>query len=231
MRNVLVAGCSFVQHYSWPEILFTKASIKNIGECGAGNEFISRAVIDSVRTARPDCVFLLWSGMRRLDASFSASLENTEFSKIPFKGKTSNSITVFSGGDYTRDDGNDPKKLWKHSVVDAYFKLKYKNKDQDFLIENSTFNIMNCHNFLESQKIPYKFSFIHDIFSSHCDNDPGLGPSVSKSTSYLKFLDWDKFINLTPFEYGVKYNLLKEDGFHLTAQGMDTWANEIKHYF
>jgi hypothetical protein len=226
-NKILVAGCSFTRDYSWPEVLFPTASIKNIGEHGAGNEFISRAVIDSVCTTRPDYVFLLWSGLRRIDANFSSTLDKTEFSEIPFKGKISNSVTVFSGGDWTRD----AESLWKHPAIDSYFKLKYKNKDQNFLIENSTFNIMNCHNFLESQNIPYKFSFIYDIFSSYCDNDPGLGPAVSKATSYLRFVNWDKFINLTPFEYGVKHDLLKEDGFHLTDTGMNAWANEIKNYF
>ena len=224
IKNVLVAGCSFTENQTWPSVLFSNANIKNIGLGGAGNEFIATATIDAVRSVRPDFVFLLWSGICRVDVSFSKLLSQSEFSQIQFKGRTRHSVTLFSGGDWTRDDKLDPPDLWKHPLLDSYLKLKYKNKDHGFLVDNSTYHIMSCHNFLASQNIPYKFGFIYNVFDSNVKNEP----SCSKDQGYFKFLDWDKFIDFPPLEYGVKYDLL-QDGFHLTQTGMNSWAEKIKN--
>lgn len=225
IKNVLVAGCSFTENQTWPKVLFPNATVKNIGRAGAGNEFIAQATIDAVRSNRPDFVFLLWSGIFRVDVSFSKQLTQSEFSQIRFKGHTRHSVTLFSGGDWTRDDGLDSPDLWKHPLLTDYFKLKYKNKDHDFLIDNSTYHIMNCQNFLASQNIPYKFGFIYNVFDSNIK----IEPTCTKDQGYFKFLDWNKFIDFPPLEYGVKYDLL-EDGFHLTKPGMNSWAEKIKNY-
>jgi hypothetical protein len=232
-KNILVAGCSFTDGQDWPRMLFTNANIKNIGRGGAGNEYIGLATIDAIRLSNNlnfDFVFILWSGISRIDVTFPSSMDQTDFSNIQVKGKTSNTVTLFSGGprwDWTRNDGNDPPVLWNYPFLDTYFKLKYKNNDRNFLIDNSTLHILNCHNFLESQNIPYKFGFIYNIFDSNLKEEP----SCSKSQGYFKFINWDKFINFPPLEFGVKHDLLQDDGVHLTQEGMNIWANSIKHQF
>jgi hypothetical protein len=80
---------------------------------------------------------------------------------------------------------------------------------------------------LESQKIDYRFSFIYNIFSNDFDWAPALGSAVSKSDGYLNFLDWNKYINITPFEYGIKNDLMSSDNMHLTHPGMNSWADDI----
>jgi hypothetical protein len=82
---------------------------------------------------------------------------------------------------------------------------------------------MNCFNLLEKKKIPYRFSFIYDIWTRH--NHYSLGQAVKEC--YYNQIDWNKFINLTPLEYGIKNNLLSDDEFHLTQTGMNDWATQI----
>ena len=228
--SVLVSGCSFTACSTWPNILFSGHTVNNVGAGAAGNQYIAQSIIDSVRKQRPDFVFLLWSGLRRLDISFPKDYFNSEFKSWQYKGSTSTSCILFSGGDWTRDDGNDPPALWGHPIVDAYFKMQYKNKVQDYLMDQSSQAIMNCHNFLESQSINYKFSFIYNIFNPYKD-EAMLGPPVTKNSNYFTYLNWEKYIDTTPLEWAIKHDHLSNDNFHPTQTGMNAWAEYIKPRF
>ena len=117
------------------------------------------------------------------------------------------------------DDGT--KNLYP--FVHQYFLTQNLIDDQLYHSEVTFQNIMNCFNLLEKKNIPYRFSFIYDIWAKH--NHYSLGQAVKEC--YYSQIDWSKFINLPPFEYGIKNNLLSNDGFHLTQAGMNNWANQI----
>ena len=225
MKKILVSGCSYTVRQSWPEHLFQGCSVTNKARGGAGNDFISFSIFDDIRTnGKPDFVFILWSGIRRREAYFPKETRDQVF-KDALIGSTQDSIAVFSGGNFFKYKGN--VKPSYHPEVDEFFKLQYSSSNEQFLVEQSSQKILACHAFLESQKIDYRFSFIYNIFSNDFDWAPALGSAVSKSDGYLNFLDWNKYINITPFEYGIKNDLISSDNMHLTHPGMNSWADEI----
>jgi hypothetical protein len=107
--------------------------------------------------------------------------------------------------------------------VHQYFLTQTLIDNPEYRSEVTFQNIMNCFNLLEKRSIPYRFSFIYDIWARH--NQNSLGQAVKEK--YYSEINWKKFINLPPFEYGVKHNLLSDDGFHLTQDGMAKWADQI----
>jgi hypothetical protein len=221
---ILVSGCSYTFNFQgkgkhWPGNLFDPHNIANVSRSGAGNLYISMSIMDWVKQyGKPKFVFILWTGYRRTDLCIPIDL-NIETNQF---GTLENTCLLFSGGQ---------QRYWDNSLTKDYFESQYTTDNQMYLLDQSSMAIMNCHNFLKSQNIDYKFAFIYDIFKSHCENEMTLGQAVNKTQSYLKFLDWDKFIDFPPFEYGIKHNLLQGDGFHLTDHGMNMWSEEIKHYF
>jgi hypothetical protein len=223
--QVLVSGCSYTYNYQgtgghWPDNLFAPNNVVNLSRSGAGNLYISMSIMDWIKqNKKPDFVFILWSGYRRIDVCIPS---DSSINGINNYGTLENSRLLFSGGQWNS---------WVNNPMSEYFLNQYNTNNQKYLLDQSSIAIMNCHNFLKSQNIKYKFAFIYDIFKDHCENEPSLGALVKKSQSYLKFLDWNNFIDFPPFEYGIKYNLLQEDGFHLTDYGMNEWASKIKHYF
>jgi lysophospholipase L1-like esterase len=68
---------------------------------------------------------------------------------------------------------------------------------------------------------------MNDVMISD-DIETSLG-KVSDESFYYQHINWDNYINLTPYEYGLKNNLMEADDFHLTSKGMNQWASEIKH--
>ena len=222
--SVLVSGCSYTYNFQgsgthWPKELFNGQKVENISRSGAGNLYISMSIMDWIKqNGSPKFVFILWTGYRRVDLCIPNNL-NISTTNL---GILENTQVLFSGGQYEK---------WDNMLMNDYFLSQYNTNNQKYLLDQSSMAIMNCHNFLKSQNIDYKFAFIYDIFKTHCENELTLGQAVSKSQSYLKFIDWEKFIDFPPFEYGIKHDLLQNDGFHLTDHGMNMWANEIKHYF
>ena len=227
MKKALVAGCSFTQHASWPKILLPDYEIINLGQSGAGNEYIAKSIIDFVCRNHVDFVFILWSGLRRVDVSFSKQTKQ-EFEKFFFQGSTTHSTVLFSGGDWTREDKNDPDLLWPHPLIDKFFKLKYHNKDQDFLIEQSSLWIMLCQSFLENNCTDYRFSFIYNPFNPPLD-EPSLG-RANKKQYYFTKLDWKKYIDTTPLEYAIRNDGLDTDQFHPKNESMTQWAQYIRPF-
>lgn len=104
-----------------------------------------------------------------------------------------------------------------------YYITQHLDADREYRSERTFQHLLNCFNMLEKFNVPYRFSFIYDIFSDY--HNQSLGQAVKEK--YYNFIDWDKYIKLTPYEYGTKHNLLKPDQFHLTDAGMNQWAGEV----
>ena len=227
MKQVLVSGCSYTVGQSWPNKLFPNCKVTNCARAAAGNDFISFSIFDEIRlNGKPDFIFILWSGLRRREAYFPKETKELVF-KNTLHGTTQNSISVFSGGNFFKTKETVPS---YHPAVDKFFKLQYLSNNENFLIEQSTQKILACHSFLESLNIDYRFGFIYNIFSNDFNWAPALGSAVTKSDGYLSFLDWDKYINITPFEYGIKNDFISADNMHLTQEGMNSWAKEVSAY-
>jgi len=225
MKKVLVSGCSYTVRQSWPEHLFQGCAVTNRARGAAGNDFISFSVFDEIRlNGKPDFVFILWTGVRRREAYFPKETRDLVF-KDDLHGPTNDGIAIFSGGNFFKYKGKITPSY--HPDIEKFFKLQYSSSNEKFLVEQSTQKIVACHSFLESQGIDYRFSFVYNIFSNDFDWAPALGSAVPKSGGYLDFLNWDKYIDTTPFEYGIKNDLIAGDNMHLTHDGMNSWADEI----
>lgn len=117
-------------------------------------------------------------------------------------------------------DGGRPNVM---PLINQYFLSQNLIEDRRYHSELTFQHMMNCFNLLDKLSIPYRFSFIYDIWSKV--ENYSLGQAVKET--YYNEIDWGKFINHPPLRYGLKNDLMMEDGFHLTATGMNSWAQEI----
>ena len=263
MKKFLVSGCSFTHNQPWPDhLVSTNFTIKNLGRSGAGNNYISNSITANIDW-KPDFVFVLWSGINRLELRTSTS---EVYNKFLYKGSPEllNSTYWISGGindieknwigayNQMRDPSwpdivnlsdwfNLPSYIKQECIdnkidlsirggesnvpafVEQYHMLQYIQRNQHYYSELTFQHVMNCFNMLEKFNIPYKFSFIYDIFADH--NNNFLGQAVKEH--YYKFINWNHYIDFTPFEYGLRNDLLSADGFHLTKDGYSQWGTEV----
>lgn len=106
-----------------------------------------------------------------------------------------------------------------------YYITQHLDIDREYRSERTFQTMMNCFNMLEKLRVPYRFSFIYDIWSSNEYFKHG----TAVKEKYYNFIDWSKFINLPPYQFGIKHNLLSDDEYHLTKSGMNQWAKEISN--
>lgn len=104
-----------------------------------------------------------------------------------------------------------------------YFVTQHLDINKEYRSEQTFQHLLNCFLLLEKLKIPYRFSFIYDIWNKNEYYTHG----TAVKEKYHDMVDWSKFINFPPYQYGIKYDLLDSDGYHLTRSGMNTWASEI----
>lgn len=104
-----------------------------------------------------------------------------------------------------------------------YYMTQHLDIDKKYRSEKTFQHMMNCFNMLEKYNVPYRFSFIYDIWNKN----EFYAHGVAVKEKYYNFIDWTKFIDLPPYQYGIKHDLLSTDGYHLTNKGMIQWANEI----
>ena len=109
-----------------------------------------------------------------------------------------------------------------------YFMTQNLCDDNLYYSEKTFQNLVNCQNLLHRLQIPYRFSFIYDIFVDHSPYNAFSSLGKAQKEKYYKLVDWNNYIDLPPFDYALRHDLLSEDHFHLTKQGLEQWAGEIK---
>lgn len=267
IKKLLVSGCSFTECSDWPSRLFAPAQYKisNQARSSSGNEYIACSILHHLDT-QPDFVFVLWSGINRIDMR----VPNTEiFNDWPGYRcvELAHSKFFLSGHAVDPDRGwlrgyNDVKQPhWPeiHSIADwlaldqdikrecldhriylsthggnegaaswchQYFLTQHLGLNTEYRSEHTFQNMVMCFDRLERLGIPYRFAFIYDIWNpnEHFAN----GRAVKER--FYRMIDWSKFIDLPPYQYGIKHDLLGDDGYHLTPAGMDQWADEITRH-
>ena len=274
-KKILLGGCSYTENALWPSVIFDNCDIVNFGKSGAGNTYISNTITSNIDPENPpDYVFVLWSGINRIDIRFPnhfAIEDAITRSSVPMSGTTDSSCWLFSGGKHMillliESYNNIKDASWPEiSSIDDFYSLPSWIKDEclgcdifdfidspnllkeislgglqsNFLMQYLDDNIkyyseltfqsmVNCFTLLNQYNIDYKFSFIYDIFSNHANNETSLGKIITKDSYYYHHIDWGKYIKCTPYEYGLKHDLMEDDEFHLTADGMKQWAEEVK---
>jgi hypothetical protein len=89
----------------------------------------------------------------------------------------------------------------------------------------SLLSIIQTQSFLASRGIPYKMSFIYDVYADYAEARyfPGLG-ELDKTSPLNSNVDWKKFYIDTPmFEYAQDTKQMSKDQFHPTSNCMIEW--------
>ena len=68
IKKLLISGCSYTEFLDWPKRLFAPENYRvyNQARVGVGNEYIACSILHHLDT-QPDFVFVLWSGINRID--------------------------------------------------------------------------------------------------------------------------------------------------------------------
>lgn len=224
----LVSGCSYTANNSWPETLFDSEEVLNLGIRGAGNQYIGSSILYNLnRKNLPKKVFILWSGLSRYDIPFPSNTISLTAGNYCNLGKVGRNTFIFSAGNPKRypSTTNPLEGLTKEQTL--LFKSLYFQNNNDHIKELSLQSICQTLAVLEKYEVDYRFSFIYDIFSKEFDSNPSFGSMIEGSV-YNDHINWNKFINFPPFEWGIKNEFINTDGWHLTTIGMKKWASLIK---
>lgn len=225
---LLISGCSFVDNSDFPAVAFGRGVFDNnyvlhLGRGGAGNFYISQSIIDNLHRATK--VFVLWSGLHRIDVSIPKHLR-ADLKTYDHAHETQNELWFhtggFSGTWHSHKQHRYPD--WLHQ----YIKAQYKGMDWQFLNHRSLSVIACCLSVLESKKIPYAFGFIYDIHQDYSDIHSSLGTPVDVHDPVYNMIPWDKCLRHTPYEFCREKGLLQDDGFHPTREGYIQWWKSVK---
>lgn len=250
-KKILISGCSYTENASWPSVLFPGDNIVNLGRSAAGNQFIAESILESIYlSSPPDMVFILWSGINRVDVPLPKNDITFQFAKQwKYFGELKYCLMLFSGGDYVNANIEnsynaiaDP--TWpKVKNLDEFLSLgswnqlfrNLENEIQTFVstqylqspgyLSSKTLKSMDqCLGFLERHNIDYRFGFIANPLDKNNQTQFGY---LEKDYLYDR-INWSKYVTLNPYEFGVRHNYMSDDSFHLTNEGMEHWASEIK---
>lgn len=111
--------------------------------------------------------------------------------------------------------------LLHHTLMSSYF------DNSNFLSDRTYLSVKNCIDILEYKKIPYHFSFIYNPWDTDFSNHFG---TLDANSPLRKQIDWNKYIDFTPFEFCIEENLLAEDQIHMSRTGQIKWAKQLKKF-
>lgn len=224
---LLLAGCSYVNNNDFPvvafgeEVFYPKRTM-HLGRSGAGNYYIARKVLENLD--RADRVFILWSGLHRVDVSLPKYLLKylDGYSHVT---ETRDEIWFHTGGfGGTWSVHQDRYPSW----LNKYIAAQYRGLDWQYLNHNSLSVIAGCLAVLECRKIPYSFGFIYDIHRDYSGSQSSLGTPVDTTDPVYRMIPWNRCLRTTPFEFCAERGLLKEDGFHPTYKGYRQWWKSVR---
>jgi hypothetical protein len=245
--NILISGCSFTHwrnypggpNTCWPQYLSELEptwNIKNIGEAGAGNQYISDGVMRHI-IENPDIqydqVLIMWSGVSRLD--YLTGLEDPAWSQL-----------FDSYGFYHRVDSC-PDKLgyifsggqlgtwFANPVAKNMFREMYKVASPLSLATINVMEMIKLQAFLKNKNIKYKFmSYINywgsgDNLSRNGDFGLSDYPEV---TRLLNDMDWENWLFTDGrngiYEMAVTNDNLQVDKFHPAEDTQRAWAEFVR---
>jgi hypothetical protein len=241
MKRVLISGCSFTEnfihfdpmHWTYDAFPTNDYEITNVARGGAGNNYIASSILSNIDlNNKPDYVFVLWSGIRRIDMPFPSGTSDAKFKNYPFCAVNNECSSVdyfFTGQNIAMLEGGTRRHFdVKLGIFEEIADIYYTNENSDkFCNQLSLSAISSVTNFLDNHNINYNFSFIYGIHNRYLDRQPSLGLIDTKNKQYAH-INWDRYIDIPPFDYGIKHNLISDDRFHLTDNGMRQWARLIK---
>ena len=211
----LLLGCSFAKAMHRSEHIKTKlagnSTLISIASPGAGNDWISAALIDAVNKYKREIEYalILWSGISRLDLEINHS-----------------DITELSDYVYTRDNfihSGGVLQSWQfitdrpiHRYIEHYYRYQCSRLDTARTIRNMF--AAKCA--LEAYNISYDFGMIYDADNIHNPHEHTLGIASESLADYYN-------ISTFPYDWCEERNLIDEDGFHPLEDGFNQWYNSL----
>ena len=223
MPKVLLVGCSFLDELS--HLNRPNSQIKIIGKPAAGNRVLSEIVLHEISKHHYDQVFVIWSGINRIDLPIGIDLHRCIQSDCyPFYYQIDDVVWYFSGGiNVSGHIDNCPKE------VKNMFHTFYLGSTPRYLADLTLSSIISTQAILTSKNIDYKMSFIYNT-SAHEYQTTWLTCTLGhldKNSTLYNTVQWNQIqIRNTPYEWCQERVLLKDDGFHPTVQGMLQWLLE-----
>jgi hypothetical protein len=217
-------GCSYLHNIDQVQINTDKFKI--CATPGSGNQSMAARVVYECSQQQFDQVVVVWSGINRLDFPIGKALH-----KVQPKDKSG----LYDYGYFTEIGDM----VWYHSggwglsgcsdpcptFLQSFFKNQYLGSSDRYLSEMSLLSIIQTQSFLASRGIPYKMSFIYDVYADYAEARyfPGLG-ELDKTSPLNSNVDWKKFYIDTPmFEYAQDTKQMSKDQFHPTSNCMIEW--------
>lgn len=242
MLMLLISGCSFIDNpyflsCAWDDDVYMPDRTIILARSGAGNQYIARSVMENLCSSTPlsehqaqapssrvDRVFVLWSGLARLDIPLPLEQE-FEIQDYWHRKRINRSVWYLSGGAeglWNMDSTGSPE------FIKQFLRKQYMTFDWEYLATHSLSYVVGCLNVLESRGIDYRFGFIYDIFQDHSD-EPSLGGAVSRDNPMVALIPWHRCLPSSPYDFCRLRGLLSEDNFHPSEQGYRAWIQEIRH--
>jgi hypothetical protein len=216
----LVVGCSFLEN-----LKYNNSKIKVIGIPAAGNRLISAVVSYELATNEYDKVYVLWSGISRLDVPIGIDLHNTFNSNYSYYYKLNDTVWYSSGGiQASGSTGSCP------SDIKKIFYTQYLASTKKILTEWSLSSVLATQSLLEFKNIFYKMGFIYNIHNpafAKIDWLSNVLGTVDQTATAYQLIDWSKIqIYNNPHDWATVHNMLLNDNFHPKLEGMIQWLLE-----
>ena len=200
--------------------------IINMARSGAGNEYIAHSIIETCTTHTSiDYVFVLWSGISRIDVSFGNSVVNTINDNLNHCTSLNDRNWIHCGGLL-----GSHLELGKKNILKQYIKTQHFESDLKYLTNITLYNILITQAFLENRDIKYDFGWIYNPHIQY-DLDDNIEISneliLDKTSPLYNNIEWDKFLPTYPYNWCKERVLLEDDGFHPTDKGLSQWFENL----
>lgn len=227
--KTLSSGCSFTSG-NWEKHFNTYYKHYDSALPGAGNRYIADSIIHLTSQDHYDCVFVMWSGLTRLDIPLTDWSLVDDYLYLSPQGQTpADTRYLLSGGSIGS--------WWNHPVARSVFSGTYRVSDFNTLALTSLLEIIKLQEYLKSKNIPYYFMSYMNFWSQPAEwvspnGDQGLNnfSNLAHLINQIDFNSWifsnDKKDGL--FELATEMEDLLDDNFHPGELANIKWFEIIR---
>jgi len=211
-----IVGCSYVMNWKNIDVFDM-----NFGCAGADNTYIHHKTVSECIKNKPSYVFIIFTGLIRTSYCIHPQVSKLfqGYDYIPSIDEESLILSGGWGGGWTRDRRLNP-----------IFKPAYISQSSAHLKQKSIISIIACLNFLDSQDIPYDFTFAYDPLEPEEGYESVNWGSIDEYNPYYENIPKQNYLDKPfLFNYAKDNNMFLDDGIYPTPLCYDRWFNEIKH--